>query len=71
MARRKKEQEGIQITNTRGETVIKTNTDTVIVGRKPKKGETIRSKNVSIQNNGNVGSQNIFNLDTVEGDLYL
>ena len=69
MARRK--QKGIQITNARGETVIKPDTD-IVVRRKPKKGETIRiGKNVSVQNNGNIGSQTIINLGTVNGDLYL
>lgn len=69
MARNKK---GIQISNSSGETVIKVDDDTIIVGRKPKKGETIRiGKKIGIQNNGNVDSQTIVNLGTVNGDLYL
>lgn len=66
MARRR--QKGIQITNASEETV---NAD-IIVRRKPKKGETICiGENVSVQNNGNIGSQTIVNLGTVNGDLYL
>ena len=69
MARNK---EGIQITNVRGVTVIKTDDNTVIVGREHQKGETIRiGEKIGIQNNGDVGSQTIVNLGTVNGDLYL
>lgn len=51
-----------------GTTVI----NAVSVRRKPKKGETMNvGGKVFIQNNGNIGSQTIVNLRTVDGDLYL
>lgn len=63
---------GIKITNASGETVIEADNKIGIVDRKPQKGETIRiGEKVAIQNNGDVGSQTIVNLDTVNGDLYL
>jgi hypothetical protein len=69
MARRK--QKGIQITDPKGKMVIELDTD-IVVRRKPKKCETICiGGSVNVQNNGNVGSQIIVNLGTVNGDLYL
>lgn len=67
MARRK--QKGIQ-TDSKGK-MVELDTD-IVVRRKPKKGETICiGGSVNVQNNGNVGSQTIVNLGTVNGDLYL
>lgn len=68
MTRNKK---GIKVTNPNGKTVFQTDDD-MVVRRKHQKGEIMHiGENVVIQNNGNVGSQTIVNLDTVSGDLYL